>query len=33
MQAARTFDFQLNVSSPPGYELEPEREEGNAARI
>jgi ornithine carbamoyltransferase len=31
VQAARTFDFRLNVSSPPGYELEPEREEGNAA--
>ena len=31
VQAAHCFDFQLNVSSPPGYELEPEREESNAA--
>jgi ornithine carbamoyltransferase len=31
VQAARSFDFQLNVSTPPGYELEAEREESNAA--
>jgi len=31
VQAARSFQFQLNVSSPPGYELEREREVGEAA--
>jgi ornithine carbamoyltransferase len=29
LQAAQVFDFKLNVSTPPGYEIEPERTFGN----
>ena len=29
LQAARIFGFRFHVSTPPGYELEPEREEGH----
>ena len=31
LQAAEIFDFKLNVSTPPGYEIEPERRNKNCA--
>jgi ornithine carbamoyltransferase len=31
LQAARIFDFKLHVSSPPGYEVKPERASGQGA--
>src|SRR5215813_4360221 len=30
LQAAATFDFKLNISTPPGYEVEPDRLNRNA---